>query len=33
MGQAITSSVEYIELRDRYRKTLLEMKELRREIL
>ena len=33
MTQAVTSSVEYVELRDRYRKTLIEMRELRREIM
>jgi hypothetical protein len=33
MTQAVTQSVEYIELRDRYRKTLIEMRELRQEIM
>ena len=33
MTQAVTSSVEYVELRDRYRKTLLEMRDLRKEIM
>lgn len=33
MSQAVTSSVEYMEMRDRYRKTLLEMRELRKEIM
>ena len=33
MTQAVTSSVEYIELRDRYRKTLIEMRDLRKEIM
>ena len=33
MTQAVTSSVEYTELRDRYRKTLLEMRELRQEVM
>lgn len=33
MTQAVTSSVEYVELRDRYRRTLLEMRDLRKEIM
>lgn len=33
MTQAITSSAEYIELRDRYRRTLVEMRELRAEVI
>jgi len=33
MAQAVTSSAEYTELRDRYRHTLVEMRELRAEVV